>query len=333
MLVGTMMDNNPPSSLVGAETIGDKERRATIVGCLAGLSEALPLGVARLVADYARPLLVHVVLAHSPGPISARSVKNYPLLRLMVCQSADDALRLADADKLSLRKIWNADLNAQLHRERTARVGTAPTATIGIGARVVMYPWTCAPFYRHLQCESGDYVSVVASAQFKAKDRGVMIATQHAVHALKEEASDAAACATATREELAHEGFSCDGCGARSFVGLRFRCTVCTDFDLCEKCYDASKSDEMQAASPHSVTHRMLRMRLVCTTTTTTCATDSLTCFYSNTVVSTAGGVKLEPIDDAAALHVLDRLRIPFAATMVVQAIFPSDAVRMSTAF
>jgi hypothetical protein len=33
-----------------------------------------------------------------------------------------------------------------------------------------------------------------------------------------------------------HENITCDGCGRADFVGLRFKCDVCPDYDLCETC-------------------------------------------------------------------------------------------------
>lgn len=34
----------------------------------------------------------------------------------------------------------------------------------------------------------------------------------------------------------AHMGINCDGCQKKNFVGKRFKCLVCIDFDLCETC-------------------------------------------------------------------------------------------------
>jgi len=49
-----------------------------------------------------------------------------------------------------------------------------------------------------------------------------------------------------------HVNFSCDGCGASDFSGLRFHCTECKDFDLCARCH-------AQGATPgsHSREHKM----------------------------------------------------------------------------
>lgn len=33
-----------------------------------------------------------------------------------------------------------------------------------------------------------------------------------------------------------HENVSCDGCGDNPIRGLRYKCSVCKDFDYCAKC-------------------------------------------------------------------------------------------------
>jgi len=33
-----------------------------------------------------------------------------------------------------------------------------------------------------------------------------------------------------------HEGVTCDGCGIANFIGIRHKCMVCFDYDLCHTC-------------------------------------------------------------------------------------------------
>jgi len=33
-------------------------------------------------------------------------------------------------------------------------------------------------------------------------------------------------------------GVSCDGCGKSNFEGIRYKCTVCSNFDYCDSCED-----------------------------------------------------------------------------------------------
>jgi len=38
-------------------------------------------------------------------------------------------------------------------------------------------------------------------------------------------------------EKGIHLDFCCDGCGKKHFTGIRYHCTVCPDYDLCEACF------------------------------------------------------------------------------------------------
>ncbi|KAL9648022.1 hypothetical protein ABK040_012018 [Willaertia magna] len=38
-----------------------------------------------------------------------------------------------------------------------------------------------------------------------------------------------------------HYGVVCDGCGHRNFVGKRWKCKNCYDFDFCDKCFNSEK--------------------------------------------------------------------------------------------
>lgn len=38
-------------------------------------------------------------------------------------------------------------------------------------------------------------------------------------------------------EHPRHHGVTCDGCEASHFVGLRYRCLICSNYDLCQNCF------------------------------------------------------------------------------------------------
>lgn len=50
----------------------------------------------------------------------------------------------------------------------------------------------------------------------------------------------------------AHPNVQCDGCNAFPLTGIRFKCCVCRNFDLCEKC---------ESAGTHNPAHPMLKIR------------------------------------------------------------------------
>jgi len=36
--------------------------------------------------------------------------------------------------------------------------------------------------------------------------------------------------------QVVHKRYVCDGCDTNPIVGVRYQCSVCEDFDYCEKC-------------------------------------------------------------------------------------------------
>jgi len=44
---------------------------------------------------------------------------------------------------------------------------------------------------------------------------------------------------------IVHEYVSCDGCGVKPLKGFRYKCTVCPNYDLCEKCEVSSQHDHV----------------------------------------------------------------------------------------
>ncbi len=53
-----------------------------------------------------------------------------------------------------------------------------------------------------------------------------------------------------------HYRVSCDGCGMKPLVGARFKCTVCPNFDLCEKCEATNNGNK------HPIAHALLKIKV-----------------------------------------------------------------------
>jgi hypothetical protein len=45
------------------------------------------------------------------------------------------------------------------------------------------------------------------------------------------------------KPKVVHNHIICDGCGADPVMGVRYKCAVCNDYDLCEKCEATSDHD------------------------------------------------------------------------------------------
>ena len=37
-------------------------------------------------------------------------------------------------------------------------------------------------------------------------------------------------------EKVVHSGVTCDSCNTRNIEGVRYKCSVCSNFDFCERC-------------------------------------------------------------------------------------------------
>lgn len=51
-----------------------------------------------------------------------------------------------------------------------------------------------------------------------------------------------------------HHGISCDLCRRKNFSGRRYKCLICSDFDLCELCYDSGRNFNIKT---HFIHHPM----------------------------------------------------------------------------
>jgi len=60
------------------------------------------------------------------------------------------------------------------------------------------------------------------------------------------------ACASEDKSEPVHGNVKCDGCGVHPIVGVRYKCTVCRDFDLCATC---------ESKDLHPVSHALLKIK------------------------------------------------------------------------
>jgi len=67
-----------------------------------------------------------------------------------------------------------------------------------------------------------------------------------------DEAEEAPSAGARAEEEPVHRGVTCDSCGASPIVGVRFKCTVCPNFDLCKAC---------EAKGEHAPSHPLLQLR------------------------------------------------------------------------
>eukprot|EP01111_Echinosteliopsis_oligospora_P004738 TRINITY_DN1780_c0_g1_i1.p1 TRINITY_DN1780_c0_g1~~TRINITY_DN1780_c0_g1_i1.p1 ORF type:complete len:488 (+),score=132.54 TRINITY_DN1780_c0_g1_i1:102-1565(+) len=54
-----------------------------------------------------------------------------------------------------------------------------------------------------------------------------------------------------TNSNIVHRGVTCDGCKTVNFTGVRYKCDICRNYDLCENC--KAKGDEI-----HPTTHTMV---------------------------------------------------------------------------
>ncbi len=46
-----------------------------------------------------------------------------------------------------------------------------------------------------------------------------------------------------THSNAVHSGVHCDMCKKQNIVGLRYKCVVCPDYDLCEECWNTKRKE------------------------------------------------------------------------------------------
>ncbi|EFC39910.1 hypothetical protein NAEGRDRAFT_81162 [Naegleria gruberi] len=59
--------------------------------------------------------------------------------------------------------------------------------------------------------------------------------------------------------QVPHFGVTCDGCGKYAFVGKRFKCDDCDDFDFCEDCFASETVRNAHFGGSHSFTEQQPR--------------------------------------------------------------------------
>ena len=54
--------------------------------------------------------------------------------------------------------------------------------------------------------------------------------------------------------DIVHEGIKCSKCGTNPIRGIRYRCLICTDLNLCEIC-------EINEDHSNTLNHAMIKIR------------------------------------------------------------------------
>ena len=79
-------------------------------------------------------------------------------------------------------------------------------------------------------------------------DPEIKLEGQHLLNLLFNIAED-----QARREGYIHRGITCNSCQASPICGIRYKCSSCVDYDVCERC---------EARDDHNKTHLFLKIRI-----------------------------------------------------------------------
>jgi len=64
-----------------------------------------------------------------------------------------------------------------------------------------------------------------------------------------------------TPDPTCHDGITCDNCKSVGFRGVRYRCSMCPDYDVCESCIERNESSGERRVAPfHDPTHIFYRL-------------------------------------------------------------------------
>jgi len=77
--------------------------------------------------------------------------------------------------------------------------------------------------------------------RIEALERSVFEKSQLKVEDTKPTLANHTTSKTKMEVKTVHLGVTCDGCHRSSFVGKRFKCLICPDYDLCEDCEDQNQ--------------------------------------------------------------------------------------------
>jgi len=62
-------------------------------------------------------------------------------------------------------------------------------------------------------------------------------------HLTEETQIPSSSLANEIKGEVVHEGVQCDGCGVAPIIGIRYKCSICKDFDFCATCEEKKEHE------------------------------------------------------------------------------------------